>query len=69
MNIDMDLELTALSKLQNEFEQNVTFTKRGLMDLINDLLKREQEETKLWEQKLNKDNVRIWLKKGGSEHD
>ena len=45
-------------------------TKNGIMGFINSQLDFEKSEsqTKLWEQKLNKENVIVWLKNGGSKH-
>lgn len=39
------------------------------MDLIDSTFAKEKEETKAWEQKLNKEGVLVHIKKGGSAFD
>lgn len=44
-------------------------TKAGLVDLIDSTFAKEKEETKVWEQKLNKEGILVHIKKGGSAFD
>eukprot|EP00347_Sterkiella_histriomuscorum_P021258 403334641 len=67
--IDLDEEIVDLSQHRNEFESELIFTKSGIVSYIDQSLEFEQgdSEKKLWEQKLNKENAVVWLKKGGSK--
>ncbi|CDW75451.1 UNKNOWN [Stylonychia lemnae] len=71
IDLDDDHEFTELSELRNEFESDVVFTKKGLVEYINTMLQKEQAEDqkKAWEKKLDKENVLVYLKKGGSHLD
>eukprot|EP00347_Sterkiella_histriomuscorum_P003152 403365394 len=67
---DSDVEIEDLAQYRNDFEKSITFTKRGLVQEIEQLFAFENSdtETKLWDLKLNKDDVKVYLKKGGSKY-
>ncbi|CDW87198.1 UNKNOWN [Stylonychia lemnae] len=66
---DSDQEIQEMSIHRNEFEKDVKFTKRGLIEEIETTLTYEdsEEQSKQWDLKLSKDDVKIFIKKGGSK--
>ena len=61
-------------KLQWEIDENVKYSKNGILNYINFIIDQESAENKinpeignLWELKLSGDNIKYYLRKGGSK--
>ncbi|TNV70780.1 hypothetical protein FGO68_gene9427 [Halteria grandinella] len=53
---------------KNQFEGDIQFSKRGVMQLIDELFSEDVEQEgnkKLWELKLNKEDIKVYVKKSG----
>ena len=75
---DSDTEIPEMVALKNDIEKKlgVKFSKRGIIDLIDKTLEKENpnnkenpENAKKWECRLDIPTIRLHLKKGGSDWD
>ena len=73
---DSDEEIEEFKNYKTEWEKQngPLFSKRGIIDYVEKTIahesasnKKDKKTAKLWEERLALPNIRMWLKKGGSQ--